>query len=228
MNKTDLEKIVLISTAVIAGIGLFPSAALADKPGSIRYKGMLKMVERFERYADAAGLESLIRVQSTVPDVRPGSIRLTIERVSGPIDIPIDASGAMQFPFSEALRDENPLIVSNQPNGTLAMYGTVQCPDFERTEMGFTGLMECVTQANAGIKKAPVFVRFMIPKMNAIELHYPPGSDASVVIGHDAGDVRFTADADGVILIPFDKETKMDNPAVRLSALPDRAIPTKN
>lgn len=228
MQKTDLEKVVLLSALLIAGVAVSPGIVLADKTGSIRYKGMLKMVERFERYADAAGLESLIRVQSTDPDVDPGSIRLTIERVSGPIEIPIDGGGAMQFPVSGALRDENPMIVSNQPNGTLEMSGTVRCPDFEQVEIDYEGLMRCVMQANEGIKRAPMFVRFMVPKMNAIELHYAPESRANVVIGFQDGDIRFTTDPMGAIRIPFDKTAQGGNPAVRLSAIPDRAIPVKN
>lgn len=56
-------------------------------------------------------------------------ITLTLQLKKGPMALPIDAKGHFTVPFSDQLMDENPLMVSNQPRGSLSLKFTLAVPE---------------------------------------------------------------------------------------------------
>jgi hypothetical protein len=60
-------------------------------------------------------------IGSTRPNVRPDEIRLDILSESGRLSIQVRPDGTFAFPLTQDLIDENPLVISNQPKGTLRL-----------------------------------------------------------------------------------------------------------
>lgn len=65
-----------------------------------------------------AGEKMMLRISSS-EDVAIEAIKLTIMRGEAEVPIEIDESGDFNVPFSDELYDENPMVVSNQPKGTM-------------------------------------------------------------------------------------------------------------
>jgi hypothetical protein len=70
----------------------------------------------------------MLRISST-KGVAVDKITLTILRASGPVEIPIDEKGDFEVPWSEELHTENPMVVSNQPRGTMNLGFTIVIPE---------------------------------------------------------------------------------------------------
>ncbi len=64
------------------------------------------------------GEKMMLRISSS-EEVAVEEIKLTIMQVEGELPIKIDENGDFEVPFSDALYDENPMVVSNQPKGTM-------------------------------------------------------------------------------------------------------------
>ena len=69
--------------------------------------------------------EIRLTIKSKTPGVQPSDIRLHIESATGQIPIPLNSDGTFSLPISQELLRENPMIVANQPKGTMELEGSI-------------------------------------------------------------------------------------------------------
>ena len=69
--------------------------------------------------------EIRLTIKSKTPGVQPTDIRFHIESARGQIPIPLNPDGTFRLPISEELLRENPMIVANQPKGTMELEGSI-------------------------------------------------------------------------------------------------------
>jgi len=97
------------------------AAAAADaKPAEIAQLPYQALVGIARNNADRPtdGEKMMLRISSS-EEVPVEEIKLTIMKAEGEVPIEIDEKGDFEVPFSDALYDENPMVVSNQPKGTM-------------------------------------------------------------------------------------------------------------
>lgn len=85
-------------------------------PYAVLY-GALERARAVEPYRH---LRAVQRIESKL-GVPPAAIRLRLETARGPLPVPIDPDGRLALPLDEAVRAENPNVVTNQPRGSLTL-----------------------------------------------------------------------------------------------------------
>lgn len=102
---------------------LLPTAAVLAEPprAEVPYAVLHEALQPRVDLAEYPQLEAVARVQSHDPRVRPETIRLRIQARSGVIELAPDAAGRIQLPAMPGLLQENPMVLSNQPRGTLEL-----------------------------------------------------------------------------------------------------------
>jgi len=94
--------------------------AAADQTEEIAQLPYQALVSIARNNADrpSDGEKMMLRISSS-EEVPVEEIKLTVMRADGEVPIEIDDNGDFEVPFSDGLYDENPMVVSNQPKGTM-------------------------------------------------------------------------------------------------------------
>ena len=187
-------------------------------------------------------------VTSSLPNVKPRDIDLYIDSMTGRISVTMNEDQSFNFPMNADLLKEDPMLVANQPKGTLklgvASFVTVPTP---------IGKME-FSPGVSRVKYSLVFDRVRIfremqkyyvdtLKTNDVERGKEPinftngmtkamkmllgrnaGGNQKVIIHSDSGNIVFRSDTDGVCVIPFEEALFQEDPWVSLptNIAPDR------
>lgn len=166
--------------------------------------------------------------------VRPGDIHLTIQSTNkGAIPLKLGSKGQIQnFPHDEALRQENPMVVSDQPKGKLD--GGIWCyvPMPPARTFNYDALADAVAEANLGIVRVNKLIQNRADfhgqvapvdgQAKVVGLIFPKSSagKARLEIAAAAGKKEYVAGADGRILLAIDAALQKENPTVTVSEKP--------
>ena len=172
-----------------------------------------------------------IVVSSRNPGVKTADIVLYIDAKSGRIPLPIDADGALTLPVSQALFDENPPVVANQPKGSMHL----------SYRFSFQGLSPDLLQhlKEGRVRYSEVFVGEKLKesmlrglseaeKMGDFRKNLDSGSvsrlraknnpaDATVTILATNGEIAVERDAAGGFTLRCDPALMAQDPWIRLS-----------
>jgi len=193
------------------------------------------------------GLRVDVYVTSTRPGVRPQDITLTLHRASGALEpLEHDAYGHTLLPESDALKTENPLIVTNQPKHTLNASVVIDLVPPPSTDLPYTALMLGLTQLNDAIahQKLGALAKLYGHQADGLLVFYNYG-DHNLTLHRKAGDQvlkssgadqlaahlkamnteLFTTDM-RIIYVPLDAGILKENPRVTLDAPPAQIFPS--
>jgi hypothetical protein len=98
------------------------ASAIAQKtePSRMPYADMHRMITlNFRGMEGLTNQTVTMKITSDLPQVGPEQIKLFVDAKSGKIPIPMNPDGTFSFPVRDDLLKENPMIVANQPKGTL-------------------------------------------------------------------------------------------------------------
>ena len=104
-----------------------PALAVAEHPARMRYEEALRVANLV--VTDLEGVKSqtiCFSIRSSLTDILPSDIRITLQTGAGDVALPIDLDGRFTLPVTEALRAENPWLVANQPKGSMIMSASVE------------------------------------------------------------------------------------------------------
>ncbi len=208
----------LLALSVLAG----PVAA--EEVGRIPYS---KLAEIYEKSAAIDAKKAVVSatVSSKNKGVKPSDITLVIEsKAKGPIPLALTADGAIKdFPRDEALRREDPPVVTNQPKGSMSLTVSVLVPVPEQNTFPFARFADGVTEANRMIKAQAGMLAFVAPEVKSVEIQFPKQTPAATVtIAAKAGGKVITADTNGVAKVPVTAALSAENPSVTVSVKPIR------
>ncbi|MDR3460151.1 MAG: sigma-70 family RNA polymerase sigma factor [Verrucomicrobiae bacterium] len=229
----------LIGAAVILAVGTATlvvqhraraGAIIADNPNNARIPyNLLDDACQFVDGFDQTKLVVRIVVSSQNRAVHPGDIRLVIQSTnSGPLRVKLGSKGEiLNFPHTEALRRENPIVITDQPKGSLGAGFWCYVPMPKELSFPYQHLGDAVAEANQGIERAKQFIQsdftgVMGPfarTARGVILVFPRTSAgrAKLEIAAAAGIKTYTADRGGNIRLTIDDALLVENPKVTLS-----------
>lgn len=198
----------------------FSAAAPAQEMGKLPFATLDEVMQRTAT-VDRSKVAVRIRITSKNASVKASAIALTIDsKTAGQIPVPIGPDGSVgSFPRTDALRKENPLILTNQPKGTLALgvdMGIVVPPT---DSFPYARLSEGLAEVNATIKKQSGVLGMFVGSVNRaiFVLNDPAGT---VTINAKAGPRPLKADAEGKVALALDPALVKENPTVTVSKRP--------
>jgi hypothetical protein len=200
-----------------------PSAAAADEAVSTTpYAALYQVLTPARVIGSYDRLVAIQRIESK-SGVKPADIRVVIRAKGGAIPVPIAVDGRVDFPTTEALRDENPPVETNQPKGSLALTVIVALAGVNRTSVPWADI-------EAGLAQVKRFYADNVPegaaapKVRGIEVHFMPGTAATITI--DGRSERLLmADAAGRIIVTGEMISEKENPTLAFSRAPEFIIP---
>jgi hypothetical protein len=203
---------------------LLSTAATAWCGSNIPYAKLYDLFERGARIK-SPNLRPIFVIASSDKAVKPGSITLTIQAKSGPIEIKIDSDGEIRsFPLTAELLKENPDVLTNQPKGTLKIGGGmgIVLPGDTLT-YSYRELNDLVAQASAEMKKqAGMLLQLLVPTAKGLIFEFSGPHKQTFTIGYKSGPKVLQAGSDGGITLPLDKTSLAENPTVTLSEKPHK------
>jgi len=228
MAWKQIKLAVAVGMAILAtGAATVAARQLAQGAARIPYK-MLDDAYQFIAGVNQSNL--LLRMTFSSKQVsQPTNIHLTIEsKIRGPIAVQLGNDGQLlNFPHDDALRRENPLVVSDLPKGSLTMTVAFQIPKpqeltfrYSRLTDGVAEINKAVDRANQMIKQS--YAKEMLPfkkQVQAVNLIFPPASagKAKLEVASTKGRREYTANARGMIKLKIEKALLEENPEVKVS-----------
>ena len=225
---------------------LAPAACADDDVTSFHYMDLYKIEHSVASLQGLKGLQVVVYVVSTKPRVYPEDITLTLHRASGALEtVPHDVYGRVVLPESEALKAENPLIVTNQPKHTLQASVIIALMPPAGDELHYRDLMLGITQLNQAIdgQSLGAMAKLYGHKSTGLLLFYGSG-EHSLTVHKIGGDDRVKGGSVDtvvtrlrgvlpsslgpgmrVIYLPLEPTLLKTNPWVTLDASPEQTLP---
>lgn len=207
---------VLLASIVLA------AAANADEAVSttpyVTLYQVLTPVRTIGKYDRLVAIE---RIESKAAGVNPADIRVVIHAKAGAIPVPVAADGVVKFPATDALRDENPPVETNQPKGSLAFVVNVALRGAERLRVPWG-------EIEAGLEQVKAFYAesrgAAAPGISGIEVHFKPGTPAMLTIAGKS-ERLLMADPAGRLIVTRDMAPASEQPVLEFSRAPEFVLP---
>lgn len=234
MNPRTLKRLVdrrsfgtgllaLLATGAAAG-----SASAADEYATLPYSSMIANALTFLGMA-VGERDRLALVQSLRPDggnlvIRP--LTITILSKSGKIDVPVGADNSFAIPISDALRDENPTVITNQPKGSLSLQVGVRILLPQATRYAYSEFWLGIQQANSMTRRFAGVMRWLFSdSADSLVLRFRRPERQMLRIAASDGALTLIADDSGTIFVRIDKKLVEQNPMMELSEPALDALP---
>lgn len=188
---------------LIAALLVCTAEALAQESARVPYSSLYQalapglQITRFDR------LVARQRILSRRPDVRPETIKVRILAKAGVIDIAATALGDIQFPMSDALLAENPLVESNQPKGSLSLSTTMEIKISDNLEVSYADFFEAARQAQQAVDQMAAGIAGR--KVRSIEFEFDQASNARVELQDSRAEQLLYANELGLLELRLDQ-----------------------
>lgn len=166
-----------------------------------------------------------LRMTPTLPNTKPGDLKVFIDSKSGKIPVAISAEGDFTVPMRDDLLAEDPLIIVNQPRGTMKLDWWVALTVGRPTNpTRYATLMEplkdCEIVQGRMRETLPSAGRL---KLTGLKLTFPSWAGIpAAVIRSKSGDRKFDANEAHEVVIPLEQALLDENPEVTFAAPPDK------
>lgn len=146
-------------------------------------------------------------------------ISLVLQLKKGGLALPIDDKGHFSVPFSDELLEENPLMVSNQPRGSLSLKFTLAVPEMGKIEppkvidgkVKYQAVFQSLVQFQQAMKK--VDQRFGEEGAQQLAVQCVTGGKA-ITIHQKFGSRTLNAGDDGAVWLLYDARLFQENPDI--------------
>ncbi|MBS0659599.1 MAG: hypothetical protein JSR82_15255 [Verrucomicrobia bacterium] len=205
--------------SVVAALALAPLLP-AQEVGKLPYK-MLDEIFQKTSGLDRSKVAVRVVISSKNSAVKPGDITLTIDsKTAGAAKLALGPDGSIRdFPQNEALRKENPFIVSNQPKGTLNMTADVGLPVPAEKSFPYQRLVDGLTELNAAIKKQAGVLGVFVGAATKVNFQFGDPK-ATVTVPTKSGPTTLKADAQGNVSVLIDATLAKSDAQVTVSERP--------
>lgn len=204
----------------VLAVLVFAAALPAQEVGKLPYK---TLDEIFQKAAgvDRSKVALRVLISSKNAAVKPGDITLTIDSKSaGSTRVPVGPDGGIRdFPQTEALRKENPFILSNQPKGSLQLAADIGFPVPAEKTFPYQRLVDGVNEINATIKKQAGMLSVLVGTASKLSFQFGDPK-ATVTVPSKSGPTVLKADAQGNVVVTVDAALAKGDAQVVLSEKP--------
>ncbi|MBS0656660.1 MAG: hypothetical protein JSR82_00265 [Verrucomicrobia bacterium] len=199
---------------------LLAGSAFAQDVGKLPYATVDENIKRV--VGDDKGKVAVrLTVACRKAGVKPEEITLTLDSKIAPKTFRLGPDRAIyDFPQTEELLKENPLLVTNQPRGTIDLSVEIGVPVPEATSISYGALVRGLTQLNETSRKS--LGTQGAPLLNATKLAVHFGTDGATVTVPEKGGKKTTLKADGlrIVLLPIDPALDQEGATVTFSTRP--------
>lgn len=217
-SPSPILGLIMVSAAVLPIFRQAQAQALA----SIPYRHVLQMAQQGD---DDKEKESYVMKISSTEGVPPEEILLVLDSQEDSRILIVDDKGRFEVPNSATLLAENPLLVSNQPRGTLNISFNLEVPPFDPPrivdgKISYKGFFKPLIELQNHVRKVdPTF-----GLMGKDQFAYKVTTDQPIRITRQmgSGERQFTGtrtyrpDEDGVIFMIMEAYMLEDNPQVEI------------
>lgn len=202
------------AAGAIVLLALAPAAPAAE----VEYAALHGTLEPARAMAAYGRLRAVQRVESKLPGVEPAAITIALLRRTGRVEVPVADDGTLELPVDAATLAENPLVVTNQPAGSLTLTVSIELPRPRSARLACGEVEAALTEADRLLEQqgSPARVR-------GVEFVLPP--DAGAVTLHGDGERVLVPDADGRVIVMRDPELTALYREIELPARPLRVLP---
>ena len=116
--------------AIPKGAGANLPVSSENAVAKLPYQELIKIAQSDTSQAKDAQMYFL-KIGSALEGVKPGDIKLVLEIPDLPMELPVTVDGFFQVPYSIDLYEKNPLLVANQPRGSLSISVKLALPEVE-------------------------------------------------------------------------------------------------
>ena len=200
--------------AVILSL-LWTAGAVAQESVRVPYSSLYQAlapglkIDRFER------LVARQRIISRRSDVHPESIKVRILAKSGVIDIGVSAIGDIQFPMTDALLAENPMVESNQPKGSLSLSATMELKIPDALNVPYKEFFEAAKQAQQAIDGMGASLAGR--KIHSIEFEFDRAESARIELVDERAEELLIANELGLLELRLDEDLVRRGAQVKFS-----------
>lgn len=146
-------------------------------------------------------------------------IVLSLELKQGAMSLPIDAKGHFSVPFSDDLMDENPLMISNQPRGSLSLKFTLAVPEMGKIDppavvdgkVKYQAVFQSLLSFKEAMKKVDSQFGEKGNQQLAVQCLTKGGA---VTIHQQFGSRKLTAGDDDSVWLLYDERLFQENPNI--------------
>lgn len=199
-----------------------PASESPAKPAEVAQLPYQALVGIARNNADRPndGEKMMLRISSS-EDVAVEAIKLIIVRAGGETPVEIDENGDFEVPFSDALYDENPMVVSNQPKGTMNLKVMIDLkemrPKVVDGKVKYRDLFSQLLELQKKMRELDP--NFGTPGYETLAIQIVTGGDP-VVVMRKLGSREIAADEAKTVWMVYDLLLFEENPDVKI---PDKA-----
>ena len=156
----------------------------------------------------------------------PADTTLTIQSHTGAINVPVSRDGAIEnFPISTELLAENPLVVANQPKGSLDLTLQIRIPVPNQKRFSYSELVAGLREANHLVRRATGILGFLAPQTKDLTFVFAPSESdrPEVTVFWNRSPETKVADDYGMLTVRVNESTK-ENPDVSMSEIPEKIL----
>ena len=139
---------------------------------------------------------------SSTKGIAPEKIQLVLQSREDPIHLIVDDQGYFEVPNNPALRAENPMLVANQPKGTLNITFTMKSPPFKPPQIKdgkikYKDLFQPLLDVQNAVRKVDPTFGLMGKDQFALMIK----TDKPIKVNRPLGVRTYRPDEEGIILL---------------------------
>jgi len=220
-----LAAVALVAVIIIGGIAIFflveepeQDAGISATRATIPYQAVYDMATFGKSEVHDPNMIFCIRVQSTLPKVTHSDISFYIDSISGSMPLRIDNEGIFELPLRSDLLEENPMLVTNQPKGTMSLEGCIRFQGNsgnQPQEISYSALMMPATwMQKMQHSQAAANGQTNIPRISGINIRILESNGMPLVIRSNKEEISLQPNENGICFIPFKEVLLLENPMV--------------
>jgi hypothetical protein len=213
------QKLTLLGMFGLLGL-VFPVSLRAAEQARIPYS-MVCQIQKSQAMVSQTytNLQIVLRMRSLTPEITPRDLRVYIDSKNGPIPVNLDGEGNFSVPVRDALLDENPWIVVNQPRGTMKLEWNVGVIGLHATSgMRYRDLMRPLQDVQAvGSEIARTG-----SKLTVLGLKLIFTKETTIVIRAKQGERVFKTGPNHALVVPWEAALLEENPEIGMPDAPER------
>jgi len=195
------------------------SPGTSEEFAQLPYHELVKISQSDSSQPEGGNKDTLTFVLASDKEVPLDQIKLTLQLKKGAVSLPIDSKGHFTIPFSAQLMDENPLMITNQPRGTLSLKFTVAVPGLGKIEppkvvegkVKYQALFQSLLKFKEAMKK--VDTKFGEDGGQQLAIQCVTGGKG-VTIHQKFGSRTIKAGNDGMVWLLYDARMFAENPDI--------------
>lgn len=204
-------------------LSLICSLVYAQTPTQVRYANLYRALEPGLIIAGFDRLLAHQRIVSRQSGIAPSQIEVRILAASGVILVKVGPDGSVNFPMTQALLAENPVVESNQAKGSLSLTATMEIKLGKSKVVAYSDIYESAMQAQQAI--AALGPAMAGRNVGSIEFEFDHAQGARAELIDNKADELLIADKQGLVILRIDAALAKRDAHVTFSNLPIAARP---